>query len=512
MPVTAAKWPIYPWLVALYPVLYLFSANMGLVRFSEVWPVALVTLAIVTVVFLALWAILKSETTAGAITGSLAFFFFSYGQVYNLVSQTALLRDIEPTFLHLSLILLAMGVLGIAIVATLKQGENLQELTHTINLTAVVLVALPTGMFGYYMLRHIGQEPPNLKIEIPPPLEPLEPDALPDIYLVILDKYPRRDELIEVMDYDNSEFLSALEDRGFYIADSSLSNYSTTPLSLASLLNMQYLDSFSDIREGKWGHRRIRPWLIDHAVGQALKERGYTYIHISSGWPPTGSNPFADINVEFTADGIVYVEKVDRASVPNTFLPLLLRTTLLRPFLPPLQASGILEWYHPDRTLQTFDTLGNIPDMGEPTFTFIHIIKPHEPYMFDQYGNTIPKPQGWTWGDDRNLDNQPAAFTGQLIFLNSLVLDTVDQILAGSDTPPLIIIQADHGYGSNRILNALYLPGGGDDLLYPSISPVNTFRLILDYYFGTDLGLLEDRSYLSPRAHDNPFYFVEIEE
>ena len=47
------------------------------------------------------------------------------------------------------------------------------------------------------------------------------------------------------------------------------------------------------------------------------------------------------------------------------------------------------------------------------------------------------------------------------------------------------------------ILNAYFLPNGGEKYLYPDITPVNSFRLILDLYFGTDLGLLEDRSYLT---------------
>ena len=48
-----------------------------------------------------------------------------------------------------------------------------------------------------------------------------------------------------------------------------------------------------------------------------------------------------------------------------------------------------------------------------------------------------------------------------------------------------------------RILNAYYLPDGGEEVLYPSISPVNTFRLILNYYFGTSYPLLDDTAYHS---------------
>ena len=39
-----------------------------------------------------------------------------------------------------------------------------------------------------------------------------------------------------------------------------------------------------------------------------------------------------------------------------------------------------------------------------------------------------------------------------------------------------------------------------ENILYESISPVNTFRVIFDNYFGTDLGLLEDKHYFM-RSH-----------
>jgi hypothetical protein len=47
-------------------------------------------------------------------------------------------------------------------------------------------------------------------------------------------------------------------------------------------------------------------------------------------------------------------------------------------------------------------------------------------------------------------------------------------------------------------LYALHLPGHQNDgTLYSTISPVNTFRVIFNTYFGTKLPLLEDRSYLA---------------
>ena len=60
------------------------------------------------------------------------------------------------------------------------------------------------------------------------------------------------------------------------------------------------------------------------------------------------------------------------------------------------------------------------------------------------------------------------------------------------------------------ILNAYYFPDGIYANLYPSITPVNSFRVVLDQFFGTQLGLLEDHSYFS--TFDEPYDFNEVTE
>ena len=83
------------------------------------------------------------------------------------------------------------------------------------------------------------------------------------------------------------------------------------------------------------------------------------------------------------------------------------------------------------------------------------------------------------------------------------MIEVVDAILENYEEPPIIVIAGDHGFlrylehspYAHDILAAYLLPDGGESALYPSITSVNSFRVILDYYFGLDLGLLEDRVY-----------------
>lgn len=54
-----------------------------------------------------------------------------------------------------------------------------------------------------------------------------------------------------------------------------------------------------------------------------------------------------------------------------------------------------------------------------------------------------------------------------------------------------------------RIMNADYMPLA-QKRPYPGISPVNTFHILLDTYFGQSYPLLEDKSYFSPTISLQP--------
>jgi hypothetical protein len=62
------------------------------------------------------------------------------------------------------------------------------------------------------------------------------------------------------------------------------------------------------------------------------------------------------------------------------------------------------------------------------------------------------------------------------------------------------------------ILNAYYLSGGDDSHLYPDITPVNTFRVVFNTAFGTDLSLLEDTTYISTYTYPYAFDVMEVSD
>jgi len=150
---------------------------------------------------------------------------------------------------------------------------------------------------------------------------------------------------------------------------------------------------------------------------------------------------------------------------------------------------------------------------------------PHPPYAFDKDGTFVPK-------DVLDSRSRAENYINQLQYLNTELLKFIDNLISNSAMPPIILLQADEGPAPIRyeedenaffwkeatqdelrekisILNAYYLPNKDNSLLYPFISPVNSFRVIFNLYFDTEYDLLPDRSY-AHKFQKNPYDFFQI--
>jgi hypothetical protein len=140
------------------------------------------------------------------------------------------------------------------------------------------------------------------------------------------------------------------------------------------------------------------------------------------------------------------------------------------------------------------EKLSTIPLIPGPKFVYAHFLTTHRPFLFGKDGSFSP-------------DQSIQGYIDSILYTNSAILKSVDEIIANSKTKPIIVIQGDHGIPRLddprqrvAILNAYRLPGDGADRLYPSISPVNSFRAIAQEYFGSEVPLLADRSFLGKRG------------
>ena len=347
-------------------------------------------------------------------------------------------------------------------------------------------------------------------------------DILPDIYYIILDQYPRQDVLEEMYGFDNSEFMNHLTELGFYIADRSFSNYSQTELSLASSLNFQYLSELG-VSEETFENNRAPLWTLikDNAARDYFEQMGYVIIAYETGyaWSQWENADF------YLGPRNGFTESLIEKGSMTGFEALLIHKSallILEDLAPFTQGSIIPDIYGPgrgsyDRVTYAFESLTQVAEHENPVFVFAHIISPHPPHVFSPTGEFIGTDtlgSGSSIPSDQSGDKNTVGFIRSVQFVNNRIIEVIEEIQEFPGNP-IIIIQADHGISGSSpghrmsILNAYYLPDGGEQLLYDSISPVNTFRLILRHYFNEDIELIDDIALFS--TYDNPYKYNTVE-
>jgi len=169
---------------------------------------------------------------------------------------------------------------------------------------------------------------------------------------------------------------------------------------------------------------------------------------------------------------------------------------------------------HRERVSFVLDTLEQLPLGPGPKFVFIHLVSPHRPFVFDAEGN--PLDDEYTWQlSNLGVEAYAQGYREQIAYLNGRIENIVRTMINESAVPPVIVIQGDHGpeEGSSQdrmqILNAVYLAGHGPDGFYPTITSVNTFRVIFNTLFEAGLPLLPDASYFS--TYEDPFDYTIVE-
>jgi len=414
----------------------------------------------------------------------------------------------------LVLLPVACVLVVLSIRAARHWGPGIHLATRFLNVMglALVVMSLPR-IVTFNVLRAV--RPARRVAEAPQGTQAASFGPQRDVIYIILDRYASGTTLARDFGYDNSGFLDFLTERGFYVAHDSHANYLKTTHSLASSLNMSYLgDVASEVGGASDDWTPLYTRIEDNALWRSLSRRGYRMLHVGSWWGPTRENRYATMGPERVA-----VPYFDRLCLMSTLFYALDRHF---GYFDDLVEPRRIQWNQFHRQMQVLE---HLPRDGGPWFVFAHVLVPHPPYVFDRGGHFVTKNTEEEGGLARG-------YVEQLDYLNREMREVVDSLLAKRSVAPIVVIQSDEGPYPKRyqnhvmqfdwrrasepelqhkmgILSAFYLPDGGAADLYPSITPVNSFRVILNRYFGTRLERLPDRSYaFTDERH--PYAFFDI--
>jgi hypothetical protein len=472
----AQPFPFHPYLLVVFPVTALYAANLDETFLVDVGLALVAVLAAAAATTSAMRFAFTTKQQA-AIAGSYVLALtFCYKYLHEMVN-TAVGVFVPHRYM---LVAWALSVI-VGLLWLHRARSNNARATRLLNLFSMALAIVSLLSIGLAGMRSLSMtrsvNPAHVvgereKIALRPPVQPR------DIYYLVFDRYGDNQTLKGHFGYDNSAFCEGLRKRGFYIATESRTNYPCSLMSMSSALNMQYYEM--DVQEGMQYCQQFQ----NHRVGKLLKNEGYKYYYFGNWCNALRFNNTADVNYRFSL-------------LPSEFARTLVATTPFGRLFRDMSFHKLI--------LRKFEAVESTASSEGPKFVHAHFLLPHPPWLFDKDGSRVT----WTQMVSRsNVEN----YRNQLMFANKRILEMVDAILDRSTVAPIIVIQADEGpllWGMNRdesrlakirmrtgIISAFHLPEVDAAEVVPrTISPVNTFRLILRNYFGADMPMLADRTF-----------------
>ncbi len=470
------RWPAtaYPFVFSLIPALSLYLHNIREVAWTQALWASAVSLAIAVACWFATRMAASGAGKRALILFLSLLLFHFYGMYHEAISGL-LPSGLSPLAAH-ALAFIFPGSAWLVLIVLLRRSRRaFLALGIPMGLAMASWLAWIAAGIIIHHARLAASNAGSREAVAVPAHSPAQ--KTPDIYCFMLDEFTAPEAVRRLYGLDNSRFVSSLRDLGFFVAEQSVSRYARTEPVLAGILNLGAYSAKDD----------PYPLIRDNAVVSFLKGKGYRIIE------------FASIRELFlaAADQRFFYDLSKASLFFDDYYRILFERTLLRilPDMWRLKQTDLSRYYR-QRILEVFARLPEVLAQAGPKFVYVHLLSPHEPFVFMADG--APAPPGHFWDH-----STPRHYLEQYRYISERIVDTVRSILSGSADPPVILLFSDHSYRGSRkpdsivpreemrrVLNALYLPGVPQPALDPALSTRNNFRLVFNLYFGADYPLL----------------------
>jgi hypothetical protein len=484
---------VLPILLAIVPTLYHYSNNVEKLTLINLSRMLVLNTGLAIMIYVVLMAFYRFQAIKAANATFIFLIFFNvYGLAYRYLIHLDVIRIKHYTLLPF---LLMASIYSILFITKVKHPvlvdiwKNLFLVTSVLvlfNLVKIVPAEIKKGHSA------ITNAPLNRADGLLPAKDS------PDIYYVILDEFAGFQAMREYWNYDEvDDFVSFLKNRGFFVAEESHGSSTDTLHQMATRLN------YHEYPYETTTHQALFKEIADNRVMRDLKSRGYTIIVFDETNMAYGSS------IPIRAD---HVYEHGSASIPqrkagayglylDEFGELVLDNTMMYAFSQAYKTNSPVVAQHTDMIYFTLDRIV-AKEISSPKFVYVHLILPHGPFAFSEDGNIMDSDRFTNW--NYYIDNYK--------FSIKIAKEMIDKILleADSKNPPVIILQSDHGARNhlNRregsvilpnypeeyktlIMNALYIPGYDYSSLSQDMNPTNTFPIVFNYLFDTNIPLIK---------------------
>jgi hypothetical protein len=487
-------------LLMLFPVFFLLhgsNAYFGLIPLRILASMLIEYIVVVSVIFGVSLLLLRDHIKAFVFAGCLLVFYFFFGAVHDFAKNNfpASLSSWKVMLSAWFLLLIVLFFLiRSAKIKAAKPGSYLAFLLVILTLWEMVSMAL----LFFSNASHRNQLSVSEKL---PEKTSVPLDQRPDIYFIVFDEHSSTSVLQEQFGYDNSSLDSALHQNGFFVSSASRSNYNFTPFSLASTFSMNYLkmqrgDSVLNMplmlkAIHSTENNPLTAWLVQ----QDYEIINYGFFGLN-GVASRGISFFGDQYFRDVINNQTFPARFDRDILWNfsTRNPLTGSRRISNKFLSNKKS-------HIERHRKYYSGLAGelSKSSAKPRFVYVHFMLPHQPFYQDSLGREVDNAA--LVADAIPVKN---GYLGQVAYVNKLIRQLLPAITKKGGRERVVIIEGDHGFRlfdpaiiREKVfpnLNAIYFSGNRYNQLYDSISPVNSFRVVMNRYFGQQLPLLRDSS------------------
>jgi len=403
--------------------------------------------------------LIKNRIKAALISTLFIVINLFYLDLYNWITAPVFLNKLlsHMTSDHPEVIIIPLlGILGLSFLYfVMNYKSDLLRLNQYLNTILIAFVAVE--IIKWFLLPQYDITLAE-KVKIPN-CNFIQRQGKPNIYYIILDEYTSSESLKKYLKYDNSPFDDSLKRMGFYLAPKSTSDYTSTQHCLSSYLNLSLLKIDST---KKYNSQNLLCIIRNSILEKGLVNQGYNFINYS----------LFDVGEESHFYNVFTGEHFLGRTIwfTNSFK---------------LWHSLFQSSHISNTNLNIFKMLQNLSltNPVRPYFVYAHFLMPHAPFIFDENGKRMGKAEQYLHINIKYIK--------QLRFENTLVINTIRQILDHEKKRPIIIIQGDHGFRflegvsiaekikeSHTILNAYLVPDEIKNELNDSIKPIDGLKLI----------------------------------
>jgi hypothetical protein len=462
-----------------------YAENVGLIPFSDLFLFFVSFSAGALALCYLFYLSLRSWVKAGLVTSFLVIFVLFFGVLQDYLRSSSILINLSTYEVLLPLFVVCLATLWIYLK---KSDRSFRKITLFANTVVICFVAIDLAVILYNLTgRNVNDNRPVTTVVN------CNGCQKPDIYLVLMDEYAGSQTLQKEFNYDNSAFENFLRTYKFHVTATPHSNYSATPISMASFFDMNYVHWMGDRKEVV---------AQDYTVAENLMGKS------------SGLKTLAALGYKFVNHSIFNIN--DRPSMLNSgLLPFQLKLITSKTLYSRINKD--LFWFIKYTVAPKFKWVGNVFQLdfnegntmlmelarkeahkasGEsPRFVYTHLLMPHAPYAYDSVGQPF-NPDSIT-----GPDKHEAAYLQYLVYTNKKVAPFVKEIFDATKGSAVIIVMSDHGFRAfdggraidpNNNFNAIYLPSGDYSKFYDSITNVNQLRTIFNTQFNQQLPLLKD--------------------